>query len=258
MFIEKTAFNVVLKTSHLPWYRRICRIFDFYQLFVPTKKKSFLLLSKKTYCPIKIFVGYHMMIITKNNRHLQLCHLVRCHVSRSTENAFISRSQSAATLPSFQASLVAIHLRTFRLMPSLTLSMSSAWVSDTSGPIKIAFISLTSNFLILEIAIVSYEPDDAVKEKKMITLTNEVIPFYLTKFNVIAKENNGHLALNRVSFETFNLWNQLIVQYSSYFLLDDLGRHLLCRHCRLLELSYEDWLARELPITEASRPTSIG
>lgn len=78
-------------------------------------------------------------------------------------------------------------------------------MSDTSGPIKIAFLSLTSNFLILEIAIVSYEPDDAVKEKKMITLTNEVIPFYLTKFNVIAKENNGHLALNKVSFETFNL-----------------------------------------------------
>lgn len=32
----------------------------------------------------------------------------------------------------------------------------------------------------------------------MITLTQEVIPFYLTKLNVIAKENNGHLVLNRV------------------------------------------------------------
>lgn len=51
----------------------------------------------------------------------------------------------------------------------------------------------------LEIAIVSYEPDDRVKEKKMITLTQEVIPFYLTKMNVIAKENDGHLVLNRVS-----------------------------------------------------------
>ena len=45
----------------------------------------------------------------------------------------------------------------------------------------------------------SYEPDDAVKEKKMITLTQEVIPFYLTKMNVVAKENGGHLVLNRVS-----------------------------------------------------------
>lgn len=33
----------------------------------------------------------------------------------------------------------------------------------------------------------------------MITLTQEVIPFYLTKLNVIAKENDGHLVLNRVS-----------------------------------------------------------
>lgn len=53
-------------------------------------------------------------------------------------------------------------------------------------------------FFKLEIAIVSYEPDDVVKEKKMVTLTQEVIPFYLTKLNVIAKENGGHLVLNRV------------------------------------------------------------
>ena len=33
----------------------------------------------------------------------------------------------------------------------------------------------------------------------MITLTQEVIPFYLTKMNVVAKENGGHLVLNRVS-----------------------------------------------------------
>jgi prostaglandin-H2 D-isomerase / glutathione transferase len=51
----------------------------------------------------------------------------------------------------------------------------------------------------LEIAIVSYEPDDQVKEKKMITLTQEVIPFYLTKMNSVAKENDGHLVLNKVS-----------------------------------------------------------
>jgi glutathione S-transferase len=55
------------------------------------------------------------------------------------------------------------------------------------------------DYFVTEIAIVSYEPDDAVKEKKMITLTQEVIPFYLTKMNVVAKENGGHLVLNRVS-----------------------------------------------------------
>lgn len=49
-----------------------------------------------------------------------------------------------------------------------------------------------------EIAVVSYEPDDEVKEKKQITLTTEVIPFYLEKLEAIVKENNGHLALAKV------------------------------------------------------------
>lgn len=49
-----------------------------------------------------------------------------------------------------------------------------------------------------EIAVVSYEPDDDVKEKKNITLTTEVIPFYLEKLDSIAAENGGHLALGRV------------------------------------------------------------
>lgn len=51
-----------------------------------------------------------------------------------------------------------------------------------------------------EIAVVSYEPDDDVKEKKNITLTTEVIPFYLEKLDNIAQENAGHLALGRVCF----------------------------------------------------------
>lgn len=50
-----------------------------------------------------------------------------------------------------------------------------------------------------EIAVVSYEPDDEVKAKKQVTLTTEVIPFYLEKLEAIVKENNGHLALARVS-----------------------------------------------------------
>lgn len=49
-----------------------------------------------------------------------------------------------------------------------------------------------------EIAVVSYEPDDEVKEKKNITLTTEVIPFYLEKLDATAAENGGHLALGKV------------------------------------------------------------
>jgi glutathione S-transferase len=45
---------------------------------------------------------------------------------------------------------------------------------------------------------VSYEPNDEVKEKKLVTLNNEVIPFYLEKLDDIARENGGFLSLGRV------------------------------------------------------------
>lgn len=54
-------------------------------------------------------------------------------------------------------------------------------------------------FNVIEIAVVSYEPEDEIKEKKMITLVNEVIPFYLEKLETIVKDNNGHFALGKVS-----------------------------------------------------------
>ena len=47
----------------------------------------------------------------------------------------------------------------------------------------------------------SYEPDDDVKEKKLVTLNNEVIPFYLEKLDDIARENGGFLSLGRVHIE---------------------------------------------------------
>jgi prostaglandin-H2 D-isomerase / glutathione transferase len=45
---------------------------------------------------------------------------------------------------------------------------------------------------------VSYEADDEVKQNKLVTLNNEVIPFYLEKLDDIAKENNGFLANGKV------------------------------------------------------------
>lgn len=67
-----------------------------------------------------------------------------------------------------------------------------------------------------EIAVVSYEPDDEVKEKKQITLTTEVIPFYLEKLEAIVKENNGHLALAKVILVAFYVWNALICIIQHY------------------------------------------
>lgn len=52
--------------------------------------------------------------------------------------------------------------------------------------------------ILTEIATVQYEPDEAVKEKKRVTLNAETIPFYLGKLDAIARENNGHLALSKV------------------------------------------------------------
>lgn len=54
----------------------------------------------------------------------------------------------------------------------------------------------------IEIAVVTYEPDDQIKEKKLITLNNEVVPFYLEKLEQTVKDNEGYFALKRVSIES--------------------------------------------------------
>lgn len=50
----------------------------------------------------------------------------------------------------------------------------------------------------VEIAVVSYEADEAVQAKKREPLEAEIIPFYLEKLDSLAKENNGHFALGKV------------------------------------------------------------
>lgn len=54
-------------------------------------------------------------------------------------------------------------------------------------------------FCSIEIAVVSYETDVAVQEAKRGPLEKETLPFYLEKLEEIAKENNGHFALKKVS-----------------------------------------------------------
>jgi len=71
-----------------------------------------------------------------------------------------------------------------------------------------------------EVAVVSYEPEDDIKEKKLITLTKEVIPFYLEKLDVIARENNGFLALGRMTWADVYLAG--ILDYLNYMTKTDL------------------------------------
>lgn len=58
-------------------------------------------------------------------------------------------------------------------------------------------------FSYLGIASVFYEQDEAVKESKQKPLNEEIIPFYLGKLEEIAKENDGHLALKRITWADF-------------------------------------------------------
>lgn len=85
-----------------------------------------------------------------------------------------------------------------------------------------------------EIAVVSYEPDDDVKDKKLVTLNSEVIPFYLEKLEDIARDNNGHLACGKVDKSDRPPW----ASHSKPFplLSAHMGRLLLCRHHRLSQL----------------------
>lgn len=46
---------------------------------------------------------------------------------------------------------------------------------------------------------VFYEKDEAAKQKMLVDLKKDVVPFYLGKLDAMAKKNNGYLALGRVS-----------------------------------------------------------
>lgn len=62
---------------------------------------------------------------------------------------------------------------------------------------------LPEHFHSSEIAIVAYEKDLKVQEDKRKPLNAETIPFYLAKLEEIAKENDGHLALKRITWADF-------------------------------------------------------
>jgi len=78
----------------------------------------------------------------------------------------------------------------------------------------------TVNDFRLKIAVVSYEPDDSVKQTKLVTLNNEVIPFYLEKLDDIAKDNNGHLALGKLTWADF--YFTAILDYLNFLTKQDL------------------------------------
>lgn len=81
---------------------------------------------------------------------------------------------------------------------------------------RLSFLS----FFILEIAAVAYEADPKVQEEKRKTLNAETIPFYLSKLEEVAKENNGHLALKRLTWA--DLYFTAVHEYMNYMAKQDL------------------------------------
>ncbi|KAI9582958.1 glutathione S-transferase isoform X2 [Glossina fuscipes] len=78
----------------------------------------------------------------------------------------------------------------------------------------------TINDFRLKIAVVSYEPEDEIKEKKLVTLNNEVIPFYLEKLEQTVKDNEGHLALGKLTWA--DVYFAGILDYMNYMVKRDL------------------------------------
>lgn len=66
---------------------------------------------------------------------------------------------------------------------------------------------MNSTYFFIVIAKFYYETDETVKQKKLAELKQEKLPFILDKLEAVAKENNEHLALERVRFPCLNLLN---------------------------------------------------
>lgn len=75
-------------------------------------------------------------------------------------------------------------------------------------------------FLILEIGMYAYEQNEEVKATRKTQLEQETIPYYLEKFENIAKDNNGHFALGKLTWADFFFAG--ILDYMNYMIGKDL------------------------------------
>lgn len=66
----------------------------------------------------------------------------------------------------------------------------------------------------------SYETDEEIKAKKLVTLKAETIPFYLDKLEAIVKENNGHFALAKLTWA--DMYFAAVLDYLNYMAKYDL------------------------------------
>lgn len=115
-----------------------------------------------------------------------------------------------------------------------------------------SYSATTANmFYLLEISNYANEADAQLKAEKLKVLNSEILPFYLDKFEAIAKINNGHLALGKLTWA--DLWFAGVVDYLSW----KAGRNLTDNHPNLKKVvdntlaidSIKKWVAKR-PHTE--------
>lgn len=132
------------------------------------------------------------------------------------------------------------------LAKQVGLSGADAWED-----LQIDIVVDTINDFRLKIAVVSYEPEDEIKEKKMVTLNNEVIPFYLEKLEATTKDNEGHLALGKLTWADVYLAG--ILDYLNYMCKKDIlegypGLKALVESIQAID-SIKAWIEKR-PVTE--------
>ncbi|KAG4070466.1 hypothetical protein HA402_005698 [Bradysia odoriphaga] len=95
------------------------------------------------------------------------------------------------------------------------------------------------------------ETDEEVKAKKKATLESETIPFYLAKLENCAKQNNGHLALSKLTYADFyfaSMIESLYVMIKPDFLDHYPNLKKVVDNVRSIE-SIKAWIAKR-PVTE--------
>lgn len=112
-----------------------------------------------------------------------------------------------------------------QLCQSVALTRYLAKKTDLAGKdewedLQIDMIVDTIGDLRQAIAAYYYDPDEESRAAKKEPLLNETIPFYMSKFENIAKENNGYLANGRLSWA--DIYLVALGEYMSFIAGTDL------------------------------------
>ncbi|KAK9888704.1 hypothetical protein WA026_000933 [Henosepilachna vigintioctopunctata] len=102
------------------------------------------------------------------------------------------------------------------------------------------------NDLRFKLADYFWETDEQVKSKRKVTVFDQTLPFYLERFENIAKENEGHLALKRLTWA--DIYFVAILDYLSFLTEGDIIKnypHLNSVKNNVLNIpKIKEWVAK--------------